>query len=456
MRLVLALLWCIAALPAFAQSPEGINGPQPVAVFDFTQMRSLSAAWTVTRATTEIDFACTTGAPVATTFGVNTPALGVCAQGTGQQIGLGVWPSYTIANKWARDLTQTSFWTTTNTTAALSATGIDAVATDASLLTATANGGMICSAIIGVSLQQRVLSMFLKRVTGTGTISISQDGANWTDVTAQVGSGSYTRVPGGGHYQTATNSIACIKLGTSGDQIDVDGVNVEVDNNNNHFAPTPVVFTVGTPNVVQSADSMSILLASIPGLTPDRFTVVVTSMLPVWPGAGGVIPALNRGILQIDDGTNSNSIYLRYQPQQYNNSGYDNDFNVSTELNGGVPSGTGKARCSTITSGLLGFLAPLPAAFSVLAAGYDVNSGMGVACSNGVQSGSQPEITAAQPGFVSGQMTRLLLGPGTIGTLAGYIQRIAFYNGRLTSQALTAAVALGVPRVQNRHPGFIP
>ena len=459
-RVAVLLLWSLAAFPALAQSLLSPNGPHPIVVWDFRQMNALPAGFSVTRASTEVDFTCSSGKPVAVSFANNAPALGVCDSKTGQQLGLGVWSASTIINKWARDLTQNTYWTPTNMTTALTATGIDGTANAATLLTATGNNATICAPTgIGVTLQQRALSAFIQAVTLTGKIYVSQDGVNWTDVTGQLTTGRYTRVPGGGHYAVLANSTACIQIGTSGDQINVDCVNVQADGNNQHIAPTPCVFTTSTNNVVRPNDAISVPLSAIPSFPPDRFTVVTTSMMPVWAGAGGTTPPTNRAIVEVDDGSlEQNVVFARAQSQQYNNAGYDNDLNVSTLLGGSTPSNTGKGRC-TDTPGsnqIYGLIAPLPGAFSVTGIGYDLNTGLGVACNNGVLSGSQPEQSAAQPGFSSGVFTRFSLGPEVTASINGYIQRVAIYPGRLTGQALTAAVAAATSQAPNRHPGYFP
>ena len=458
MRLVLALvlLWWIA--PAVAQSPTTLNGPQPIAVWDFMRMNALPAGSTFTRTTTEEDYSCKSGKYIS--YGINVPALGVCDPVTGQPLGLGIWSASTINNTWARDLTQVSYWTPTNMTAALTATGIDASASSASLLTAISNNGVICGAATG-TLQLRELSAYVQRVSGSGTISMSMDGINWTDVTSQIASGHYTRVPSGGLYISNQTFTACFKLGTSGDSINVDAVNVQVDNNNNHYAPTPPVFTVGTPNVLTGVDVLTIPLSAIPGFTPDRWTIVITFTMPVFAGAypGGNIPS-NRLFFEVDDGTVNNGVYVRTQSDDTSQStGIDNDFNVSTVLNGSAPVNAGKARCTTAPADGIHYLVnPMTYANAVIGAGYDVNTGLGIACSNGVQSGSQPEQPATQPGFTKGQFTNLVLGgPESVGKATnGYLSRVAIYSGRLTSQALTAAVSAAVPRTPNRHQCFIP
>jgi hypothetical protein len=72
---------------------------------------------------------------------------------------------------YARDLTQSNY-TKTSATAALTATGVDGVANKASTLTASAANGTAVQNITSASAA-RSLSMFVKRRTGTGTVTIS-------------------------------------------------------------------------------------------------------------------------------------------------------------------------------------------------------------------------------------------------------------------------------------------
>jgi hypothetical protein len=75
---------------------------------------------------------------------------------------------------YARDIQ--SGYTKTSATAALTATGVDGVANTASTLTASAANGTAHQRITSASAA-RSLSMFVKRRTGTGTVSITHGGA---------------------------------------------------------------------------------------------------------------------------------------------------------------------------------------------------------------------------------------------------------------------------------------
>ncbi len=120
-----------------------------------------------------------------------------------------------------RDLTQ-SGWIKTNSTAAKTQTGIKSDANTASLLTATANDA---TAFYPVTLAAavRTFSAFVKRVAGTGAVSITRDGGTtYTDITSQINSSTWTRVT---LTSTVTDPSIGFKLAVSGDAIAIDAVN---------------------------------------------------------------------------------------------------------------------------------------------------------------------------------------------------------------------------------------
>jgi hypothetical protein len=88
---------------------------------------------------------------------------------------------------YARDLTQSN-WTKTSATAALTATGVGGVANTASTLTASASNGTAVQNITSASAA-RSLSMFIKRRTGTGTVTISHGATTGAEI---VANGSFT------------------------------------------------------------------------------------------------------------------------------------------------------------------------------------------------------------------------------------------------------------------------
>lgn len=144
-----------------------------------------------------------------------------------------------------RDVTAGT-WTKTNTTAAR-VTGADGVSNSGSTITATgANGTALTSVILGSA--QNVTSMFIKRRTGTGTVSVTRDnGGTWTDVSGALSSTEWRRVQSkcrsvAAMYNTtgipncievtnlsavSINPTIGFRLGTNGDAIDVDIIQSE-------------------------------------------------------------------------------------------------------------------------------------------------------------------------------------------------------------------------------------
>ncbi len=115
-----------------------------------------------------------------------------------------------------RDMTDAS-WVKVNATAAKNATGIDGVANSASTLTATSNGGTVLQTLVAAA-SARTFSAFVRRKTGTGTITIQQ-GATTLDVTAQLNSTTYTRVT---LNASVLNAAFGFIFGTNADAIEVD------------------------------------------------------------------------------------------------------------------------------------------------------------------------------------------------------------------------------------------
>ena len=153
----------------------------------------------------------------------------------------------------SRDLSNAAWSTKTNITAANTATGLDGIANTATTLTATAADAIILQPITLASAA-RCASAYVKRRTGTGTISFTQDGGStWTDITAQINSSTWSRVQ---ITSTLANPSVGFKISTSGDAIDVDCVQNEAG----AAATSPIVTTTAT--VTRNAESLSYQTAS--------------------------------------------------------------------------------------------------------------------------------------------------------------------------------------------------
>lgn len=122
---------------------------------------------------------------------------------------------------WNRDLTNAA-WTKTNMTIAKNAVGIDGVSASASTLTAGANNAIVLQAVTSGSAARSVAA-YVRRVSGSGTVEMTQNGGStWTAVAV---TGSWSRV--GPASATVTNPSVGFRLAASGDVIEVDYVQLE-------------------------------------------------------------------------------------------------------------------------------------------------------------------------------------------------------------------------------------
>ena len=132
------------------------------------------------------------------------------------QLGLYIEQTRTNLMLYCRDFSNAA-WVKTNGTAALNQIGLDGQNNSASLLTATSANATFLQTITGASVE-RNLSFYIKRITGTGNIQITQDGGStWTTVTITSAFTLMTTL-----VQTVLNPVVGIRLVTSGDVIVVD------------------------------------------------------------------------------------------------------------------------------------------------------------------------------------------------------------------------------------------
>ena len=155
-------------------------------------------------------------------------------------------PARTNRALYARDLTNAA-WVKTSTTADMDQIGLDGVADSASSLTATGDNGTALQTVT-VTSAERTLSLYLKRLVGTGTVEITIDnGTTWTDVTSSLSSSAWARVD---RTQTLANPVFGVRLGTSGDSVAVDFVQVE----DGHCPTSPIATT--SASVQRNADAI--------------------------------------------------------------------------------------------------------------------------------------------------------------------------------------------------------
>jgi len=214
--------------------------------------------------------------------------------GSGNLLGWLIEGSRTNVVLYSRDLTNAA-WVKTNCTAALSQTGIDGAAASASLLTATADAAT-CLQSITLASSSRFQTAYLKRITGSGTVSMTTDGgATWTDITASLSTTAWTRVsiP----VQTLANPSVGFKLATSGDAIAVDGVQNEIGSYTSIIATTSAA-------VARSADVLTMPLNTA-WFNTAAGTLFVTGRTPSWKGTQVVI--------RLDNGASTDMIeFIRY------------------------------------------------------------------------------------------------------------------------------------------------
>lgn len=149
---------------------------------------------------------------------------------------------------WCRDLTNAA-WTKVTMTAALDQTGIDGAGNSASSLLATAGNGTALQIITEASAA-RSMSVYMKRITGTGEIDITENGGTaWTNVTGSINSSTYTRVAI--LNSSVLNPSVGFRIVTSGDKIAVDYVQNELG----AFSTTPIATT--TVAVTRNADALT-------------------------------------------------------------------------------------------------------------------------------------------------------------------------------------------------------
>ena len=189
----------------------------------------------------------------------------------------------------SRDLSTT--WTALNATLVKDQVGIDGVTNSASSMTATLGNGSALQTITEAATAS-AFSLFIKRITGTGTVTIQQ-GATTSEISASLNSSTYTRVSLQG---TVLNPAIGIVLGTSGDKIAVDMVQFE----NGPFASSPIPTT--TVAVTRNADLLT--YPSAGNANTSAITIYAEVAYPIAPGNG------QQTAVAVNDGSNNNRVEL--------------------------------------------------------------------------------------------------------------------------------------------------
>ena len=154
----------------------------------------------------------------------STGKLIPCASGVPRiTSGMGLWaePSRTVYNLWARDLTN-STWTKTNITTTKNQVGADGITNSATLIAATGANAIVTQAM-SVASTAIIGTAYIKRISGTGTLSMTIDGSTWTNVTSQIAASGYNQVSV--PPQTIANPITGFMIASPGDSFAIDFVN---------------------------------------------------------------------------------------------------------------------------------------------------------------------------------------------------------------------------------------
>lgn len=210
----------------------------------------------------------------------------------GGQVGLLMEGAATNLALWSRDLTQSGTWVVSAlSSVAKDQTGIDGVANSASSFTAGADNATVLQTL-GLGSASRTYSVFLKRLTGTGTVSITPDGTNYTTV---VLTAAWQRF----QVNATVVPIIGIKLATTGDAVAVD-INQD---ETGAFATSPIITTNAT--VTRAAETASMPLSLVPRLDP-LWTWQVAFQLE-----GAAASGTNQSVITFDDGSANNRITLQ-------------------------------------------------------------------------------------------------------------------------------------------------
>ncbi len=170
---------------------------------------------------------------------------------------------------WNRDFTNAA-WVKLNMGTAKDATGLDAVANSATTLTATAANATALQTVT-ISSAAFTYSIYVKRVTGTGDIDITDNnGTNWTTLTG-LSSTLWTR-----HDITRTqaNPVFGVRIVTDTDAVEVDFAGLEPGG----IRTSPIATT--TAAVARAADVLTKNTSDFP-FNESEGTILIEAMTGV-------------------------------------------------------------------------------------------------------------------------------------------------------------------------------
>lgn len=292
-----------------------------------------------------------------------------------------------------RDFTNAA-WVKTNVTAALDAEGLTGVASSASTLTATgANGTALQS--LTLSSAEFTTSFYVKRETGTGTISITDDnGSTYTDITNLINDSEFTRVQ---ITNTQANPTVGFKIDTSGDEIIVDFGQVE----ENPFATSPIL--TGASNATRSQDDAVSTVTEQPWFNPAEGTLLINFKRTPNIETASIA-------MQLDDGSNNNAIQI----------GQDTDANERQLYGRTVVDGVEQNKLAVVESGFNN-RGKCALAYMDGDLAFCVNGG---------------EVLTSTTGDIPSGITSVRVGKSFDESLYGSILSSRYYNNRLSDSEL--------------------
>ncbi len=165
--------------------------------------------------------------------------------------------SYTYKGRASDDLTNATYWTLANATAALDAVGPHGE--PCSTLTSTVANGTVTQAVTSAGTRQMSFA-WVRRKTGTGAVEMSADGGStYKDVTDEIGLGSFTPV---WVRTTVANPTVVFRLAESGDEIELALFNVIFGGH------VPPAVPCNTADVTTISEQQKIPLTSFPSGDP--------------------------------------------------------------------------------------------------------------------------------------------------------------------------------------------
>jgi len=391
-----------ATVRARVGSQEALVEAVPVVALDFMQaVPSSMAAWSAARGGGG-------GVGEATYFGSDGLLKIATAgewridhmPGTGERRGLLLEPGRTNAALRAQDVTQAA-WVKTNVTAARDVVDLRGLANSASRLTAMANNATALQSITAASAT-RVTSFYLRRITGTGTVEITQNGGtNWTAVTL-TGDWQRFSIP----FATITNPQIGIRIGTSGDVVAVDAAQCEIGT-----FPTSPILTEGTART-RPADGGTVAISAT-----DRATLFTDCFYQA--NRSDSVTA-ETSVFQIDSGSSANHIRNRLISAPNITDGIIRESITVADFGGGLISVPAAARQAL--------------AYAANDMAYSQNGGA-----------AETDTSGVLP-----NLTRVAISQGEAIT---YLRRLRAYSDRLSNAQLVALTGTGSSLVASQIAG---